>query len=83
MPIEALGFFMEGNFVKYRKGEFNGKREIFCPLWSFLQRAKPKQLAKYCGQDFGSFLPTLNLLKTNQQRLNDYCNLPVVLTFPK
>ncbi|PAC30439.1 hypothetical protein BWI92_13155 [Flectobacillus sp. BAB-3569] len=55
MPIEALGFFMESNFVKYRKGEFNGKREIFCPRRSFLQRAKRKQLAKYCGQDFGSF----------------------------
>ncbi|NBA75531.1 hypothetical protein GOQ04_08240 [Emticicia sp. ODNR4P] len=52
MPIEALGFFMESNFVKHRKGEFNGKREIFCPRWSFLQRAKRKQLAKYCGQDF-------------------------------
>jgi hypothetical protein len=29
MPIVALGFFMESNFVKYLKGEFNGKREIF------------------------------------------------------
>jgi hypothetical protein len=62
MPIEALGFFMESNFVKHRKGEFNGKRD-FLPSLEFSPTSQAKATSEVL---WTRFLPSLEFSPTSQ-----------------